>query len=962
MGSCADEDFKTAQITDERISISASVCEEWAQGAPAARGSDGVGIGQRLKGGYKMESEQTPDPLYIFETVSDRFEKPGGESPVPRSRGAKVLDRYDMERAQMGVYSFFSGRGADPFYMRNVPYAKKVNFWESTGKQYLWPPYVTEDNKLRFFAYHPYNSDDSGSSGNPRINVKKEDGQVLLRYTVPDSLNDQHDLLISDMCDIADSRESRNKAVDLQFHHALTSVRFVSKAGSMYPGVVTNITIKNVVGVADFDVAAGKWVEEADPQLRSFSFKLASLIDEAGQGDHIDRPVSTDHGILGTDAFTLMMIPQDSRKRNGPAPVIEITFVDDATKKTRVFKQELHVKWEKGKSVCYNITKTNLHTVYTFNVSVKGGAYMTDDGVGPVIDGAGREIYACGNVGSPASRQPEVTVESYFTVYQLDADGQPFNKGTHPAQWRTQVDTWDDSKDNFMPVDDPYWLKSMDKLHGNGNDGDKEKSVVPIVVEEIIEHDIQSEEIDWIREHQENYVDYDLSTCGLGEEHRNTANCYIISSPGSYKIPLVYGNAIKNGADNTEAYQCALSGSRILKNFVRHDNRPITAPWICDNTRADGTKIIPKTAKLVKFESVAGSERNKLNSGEERIQGLRIDDEGKFLSFNVYQHHDGQTRQREVLPSNAVIEVKDNRGETVWLYHIWITGLFKHAGGAVTTPLGKYEMMNYSLGQLHPCRTIFSRRPILLNITQYSTADSPLESVELHFEQEGWTADDYAQSLYYQFGRIDPVYAYYFRNYVDTNGRASISPLRHTFRTQENSSTPITIKPKTTIGGAIQDPLAIFDTSGRLYTTGHDCTNLWNNGTPDNPIKTVYDPCPPGYMVPPSQAVWDPIANGKPVFNREKYQFEFGSMTFPRGAYTRVDSKNRTELTHNFRYTSYWTSDYSNDILHAVSFRFTDIKDTHEQLNTPEFDCLYKHGSSFPAAYLLIIRPVKIPD
>ena len=29
---------------------------------------------------------------------------------------------------------------------------------------------------------------------------------------------------------------------------------------------------------------------------------------------------------------------------------------------------------------------------------------------------------------------------------------------------------------------------------------------------------------------------------------RSTANCYVVSKPGFYKIPMVYGNAIKNGA------------------------------------------------------------------------------------------------------------------------------------------------------------------------------------------------------------------------------------------------------------------------------------------------------------------------------------------------------------------------------------------------------------------------------
>lgn len=35
---------------------------------------------------------------------------------------------------------------------------------------------------------------------------------------------------------------------------------------------------------------------------------------------------------------------------------------------------------------------------------------------------------------------------------------------------------------------------------------------------------------------------------------RSTANCYVVSKPGKYKFPLVYGNAIKNGQVNTAAF------------------------------------------------------------------------------------------------------------------------------------------------------------------------------------------------------------------------------------------------------------------------------------------------------------------------------------------------------------------------------------------------------------------------
>ena len=45
--------------------------------------------------------------------------------------------------------------------------------------------------------------------------------------------------------------------------------------------------------------------------------------------------------------------------------------------------------------------------------------------------------------------------------------------------------------------------------------------------------------------------DYNLSNSTGAATIENTANCYVISAPGTYRIPLVYGNAIKNQAANT---------------------------------------------------------------------------------------------------------------------------------------------------------------------------------------------------------------------------------------------------------------------------------------------------------------------------------------------------------------------------------------------------------------------------
>src|SRR3712207_6073866 len=71
---------------------------------------------------------------------------------------------------------------------------------------------------------------------------------------------------------------------------------------------------------------------------------------------------------------------------------------------------------------------------------------------------------------------------------------------------------------------------------------------------------------------------YDLSTKG-GNTTINTANCYIVNAPGRYRLPLVYGNAVKNGTSNTNAYTSTASGSNVLVNFINHRGDAITDPY-----------------------------------------------------------------------------------------------------------------------------------------------------------------------------------------------------------------------------------------------------------------------------------------------------------------------------------------------------------------------------------------------
>lgn len=95
-------------------------------------------------------------------------------------------------------------------------------------------------------------------------------------------------------------------------------------------------------------------------------------------------------------------------------------------------------------------------------------------------------------------------------------------------------------------------------------------------------------------------TDYDLSTKG-GTKPRTTANCYMVHKPGTYRLPLVYGNAIRNDEDNSIAYKpSGENGGAFLTPFVNHLGKPITSPWLKDNgVKPDKAEVVWQDGKYI---------------------------------------------------------------------------------------------------------------------------------------------------------------------------------------------------------------------------------------------------------------------------------------------------------------------------------------------------------------------------
>ena len=286
-----------------------------------------------------------------------------------------------------------------------------------------------------------------------------------------------------------------------------------------------------------------------------------------------------------------------------------------------------------------------------------------------------------------------------------------------------------------------------------------------------------------------------------------TANCYLVHAAGKYKIPLVYGNAIKNGTANIQAYSPTASSNSetYLTPFINHNGTGITGPWITKNgSGIDAGMGLKATSATLIWQDVMGL-----------ISAVGVN--GDYLTFTV----------GTFIPGNAVIAVKDVSGTILWSWHIWATPETYTNLTSVNTGDFEYHVAPVNLGWV----------PINEN------------------EKQGFCP-------YYQWGRMTPE--------IPSTGTGNNN---HAAYNISGGSVSMVQKTYTRTGtgegyGTIQNGIKyplnhyynnISNNAGRYNSFQSWQYNLWDAdcvgsvaaaNSSISVLKTVYDPCPPGFCVP----------------------------------------------------------------------------------------------------------------
>ena len=849
-----------------------------------------------------LTDDAASQTLYLHTYDSERIGfEPGDdvqsdEQDGAQTRGNQIKTADDLIKFHKDfmVHAQFKDDGVEYIEWSKTQVSSANNFWRTEKTRY-WPG----ERELSFMAVSPT------AEFNSLNNKVFSDQRAEFTYTAKKPGNNrdaeaQTDLLLA--AGTCNKPNSVNGRAPLKFHHALSAIKFAVR--DVLDGEVVNVQIAGVHSTGNCVYTAGTdgegsftWSGQTGSETYSQNFNYAV---NGRPSTGID-PDDESQDILLNDAMpekTFMLIPQVipdnaeiivTLKRKNPGKDEDGNQLPETITVRGKIKANNVREWLPGHEYVYTISTSKDNWVYVFqargNHNSRNGQHFTG------YNANANQIY----VYSPSVNEHDTyNDDAFFYVrsYRYRANNQSIIQdvpwsASHGDAKQYRVRTSGDEYVSGRDITAAEWITDAKGLRGSGshtNTGEKHDLTF------ITHHQMTDWPGDKWMQDQEPYSGYskekpwDLSTCG-GMLSRNTANCYVIDREGWYFLPFVYGNAIKDGKDNKDAYNFngtkatgLASYNTYLDNFKNHANENITQPDI--------------PAKYCKSVSKSWADVYNVISDLEIItydgkRGVRF----RANKFNLQQ-------------GSSCIALFNSSNQVVWSWHIWISEHWlnptngqphafnnnttnvkfeaSHSGRRnrgdlqVTHPTRtnfKYHISPYNLGWCDPKNVDYLRRPGTMSFVQYKPDGTTRsgKTASLPILQDGAQIEyKYGNNTYYQFGRKDPIVGFVDHN---NNVKRNFGPYQYAMEVQPKDLTYGILHPNTLLTNAPNS------TAANDWCTVH-YINIWNNNklstwvqdTKDYNatflfygLKTVYDPCPPGYMVPPG-GIWKIVGtaeNGK---------------------------------------------------------------------------------------------------
>lgn len=494
VSSCVKDDFDRYHDVSDALSFKVEVSDGW---SAAASASSTTSI-------RRMSQSTDAEPLYLVTKVSDSAPVSAVSGVV--TRGTPVENATTLETGGFGLSAIcytgtWPAEGSTNSWTTNFAHNLNVTMqggqWKAPGKL-EWPG----SGNIKFFAYYPYSGNSDGSIAHSDADAK---GAPVLTYTVPNDVKNQPDLLWA----VADhsGKSTGYGSVALNFQHALTAVT-IKTGTDMLSGTITGVKISGVYGQGSCRIGGTAWTTQGstgDFEIKDLIVKLSKKTDENGIG------INTEPGATVTDGeLTFMMIPQTL-----PAGAkLTINFTDELTTTDRTLTADIGgTSWPSGKKVAYSINSSGIVIETKFEFSKN-----PDDHIMPYsgvwYDATYTAEVEVTQVGVE-TKTIDIPAENVKLQYKFDGD----------ESW---VDCTTEAGGLLTIAPQDAYTTMRNKFTEKGIDTDNE-----------------------------------IEMFSLSGEYKETANCYLVDKAGYYSLDLVYGNGNVSDPVNT---------TQGLKYYPKHDD------------------------------------------------------------------------------------------------------------------------------------------------------------------------------------------------------------------------------------------------------------------------------------------------------------------------------------------------------------------------------------------------------
>ena len=744
-----------------------------------------------------------------------------------------------LTASTLGTFSSIGYRAASPTAAANPSTAllwfhgEKTNPDGTLQSRYDWDWPVNVYG--RFYAVSPEATAANGITLSPSNYAQVP----YVDFEVKSNVVDQVDLMTACSGEVH-YEHGNDPTSNLKFTHALAAVKF-SIGSNLSPVIIEKIEVSGVKYKGRYELpnalnAMGTWTS-VDNATTTVTLSGINM-------DAADRPntmlagalTPDPHGynVSGRQNYTFLMIPQTLPARGAANPAkVTIYYEDHGTTKHISFP--LTGEWKANTTREYKLSQKNTTWEYRFS--------MEDDEEKTFTYDANYE----GTVGS----------QFKVTSYREAPDG------THqqPIAWKvSKYEEWDYATNSWVDkgTTKPAWLGNITD-HGNGG-----------TAADVVNTAVQAATItDRLTEYNQRLKDapakgmstpWNLANPATGgSDITETANSYLISAPGRYRIPLVYGNGIQDNQYNSQAYhlfiiiQPPYSQYSSYQDLKDHADKEITEALINKQNSTDkatqASVVWMDHPNLVHFDgSPIKSYPVTIKDKDGATAATQVD----FVEFEV--------KKNDIHNGNAVIAVKNAAGTIMWSWHLWFDTDDALDPIPVKNHAGKeYIFTRNTLGAVHEQleETPYYRpRKARLTIMQQATNHGRQEKGQVVIVQNpGRRQKDF--STLYAYGRKDafPGTATFYPANAVTTVPTLAGSHHHTY------------------GEVIRNPamLPVEDYSGYPWPTGYgfdwggaDELYYWSGhwslndksslNLYDPPAKTIYDPCPAGFHVPLSTA------------------------------------------------------------------------------------------------------------